>query len=583
MKVLFKYIKPYRNLVFLTLVLAAVNQSFSMMDPLLIGKLINFIQKNTNLPQNEFITGALTFVGMMIGVAMISRISKNFQDYFSSVIIQKTGSKIYTDGLKHAMDLPFQEFEDQRSGETLGILQQVRKDVERLVTSFVGIIFTSLVGIIFVTVVAIRVHWAIALLYFATIPILGFLSNLLSRKVKQVQQRIVGQTTSLAGSTTESLRNIELIKSLGLTDQEEERLNKTTVKILGLELEKVKKVRSIGFVQGTIVNLMRNAVIFTMAILFYKGKIEIGDFTTMFMYSFFIFNPLQELGNIIITFREAQISLQNFDKLLSKPKEPVPANPSQVGPIEKVTFDHVSFKHLTGNKKALDNITFELEKGQTVAFVGASGSGKTTLVKLLVGLYRPNEGEIRYNGISHTQVHFNELRNQLGFVTQDTQLFAGTLRENLLFVKPTANDEEMLDALHQASCQRLLERTGNGLDSVIGEGGVKLSGGEKQRISIARALLRNPQLLVFDEATSALDSITEEEITSTVRALSENKNHLTVLIAHRLSTIMHADRIFVLEKGKVIETGNHHDLVEQKGLYYALWRLQVGAAQENLV
>ena len=197
-------------------------------------------------------------------------------------------------------------------------------------------------------------------------------------------------------------------------------------------------------------------------------------------------------------------------------------------------------------------------------------------MKLLVGLYRPQQGKILYNGKDENSINFEDLRNQIGFVTQDTQLFSGTIKENLMFVNPTATDEELTDALHKASCQRLLARAEKGLDTMIGEGGLKLSGGEKQRLSIARALLRKPRLLIFDEATSALDSITEEEITSTIREISAGENQITILIAHRLSTIMHADRIYVLEGGDVVETGSHQQLLEEKGLYYAMWRQQIG-------
>jgi ATP-binding cassette subfamily B protein len=197
-------------------------------------------------------------------------------------------------------------------------------------------------------------------------------------------------------------------------------------------------------------------------------------------------------------------------------------------------------------------------------------------MKLLVGLYHTQEGHVLYNSIDSTQILFDELRGQIGFVTQDTQLFAGTIRENLLFVYPNASDEDLLEALHKASCDNLLAKADKGLDTMIGEGGLKLSGGEKQRLSIARALLRHPHLLIFDEATSSLDSITEEEITNTIRKISAEKEQITVMIAHRLSTIMHADRIYVLEKGQIVETGSHQQLLEEKGLYYAMWRQQIG-------
>jgi ATP-binding cassette subfamily B protein len=195
---------------------------------------------------------------------------------------------------------------------------------------------------------------------------------------------------------------------------------------------------------------------------------------------------------------------------------------------------------------------------------------------LLVGLYNPDQGKIRYNGIDSLSLDIEEVRNQVGFVTQDTQLFSGTIKDNLLFVNPSATDEEIQEVLQKSACQNLLVRSEQGINTVIGEGGMKISGGEKQRLSIARALLRYPKRIVFDESTSALDSITETEITDTIRNIAGSRQHMMVLIAHRLSTIMHADRIFVLEKGKVIETGTHEHLQAEKGLYYAMWRQQIG-------
>jgi ATP-binding cassette subfamily B protein len=173
-------------------------------------------------------------------------------------------------------------------------------------------------------------------------------------------------------------------------------------------------------------------------------------------------------------------------------------------------------------------------------------------------------------------VDLDKFRERIGFVTQDAQLFSGTIRENLLFVHPDATDEQCMDVLRRAAATSMLNRADQGLDTVIGEGGMKISGGEKQRLSIARALLRDPQLLVFDEATSSLDSLTEEEISRTMRDVAQGADVITVLIAHRLSTVLHADRIFVLERGQVVEAGHHDELLARKGLYYAMWRQQVG-------
>jgi ATP-binding cassette subfamily B protein len=577
MKLLLTYLSKYKKLVFVALFFATVNLGFSLLDPIIFGKLIgNYATNPLKYSFDEFIKGAGFLILCSISVAMISRIAKAFQDYFVSLVIQSLGADMYTDGLKHTLQISFSEFEDQRSGETLNILQKVRTDTEKFISIFINVLFSSIVGILFVIIYAIQVNSFLIIIYLVSSLILATITNFLSKKIKKVQTTIVAETKQLAGTTTESLRNIELVKSLGLTTQETHRLHISTKKILQLELKKVRSIRSISFVQGTFVNTLRQAIMFFLLYLVFKGELVVAQIIALQFFSFFIFNPLQEMGNVILSYREAEASLNNFQKVLSTPIEVKPISPKQINAISTLQFENVVFQHKTASFKALNNISFSVNKGETIAFVGPSGSGKSTLVKLLVGLYTPLEGNVKYNNINYNEIEIDELRAQLGFVTQDTQLFSGTIKENLLFVKPNATKEQINEALEMASCNNLLARSEKGLNTVIGEGGMKLSGGEKQRLSIARALLRKPKLLVFDEATSALDSITEEEITNTIQQIGSRKEQITVLIAHRLSTIMHADKIFVLEKGEIIEMGKHNELLVEKGLYYAMWRQQIG-------
>jgi ATP-binding cassette subfamily B protein len=577
MRLLLSYLRRYWRIVVLALVLAAINQIFSLLDPLIFRHIIDdYATKFREHTTREFFRGVGLLLLAAVGVAFVSRVAKNFQDYFVNVITQRVGVDLYSDGIRHSLALPFQVFEDQRSGETLGKLQKVRSDVERFIAAFVNILFTTLVGTVFVTIYAFNAHWSIAPAYLATIPLLGGLSSILSRKIKVLQKQIVAETTALAGATTESLRNIELVKSLGLADQEVARLTATTEKILKLELRKVRYIRSLSFVQGTSVNFVRTCILLLMLYLIYTQAITVGQFFSLLIYSFFIFGPLQEMGNVINIYRETEASLANFEKILSTPPDPKPASPVAVDDLRVLEFDRVTFTHQTASAPALSDVSFRVQRGETVAFVGPSGAGKSTLVKLLVGLYAPKAGRILYNGVESTRVNLDRLRERIGLVTQETQLFSGSIRENLLFARPGASDEECLTVLHQAAADGLLRRADRGLDTVIGEGGMKISGGEKQRLAIARALLRKPHLLVFDEATSSLDSLTEEEISRTMRSVAMTSNVITVLIAHRLSTVMHADRIYVLERGRVVETGRHEELLELTGLYYAMWRQQVG-------
>ena len=548
-----------------------------MMDPYLVGKIVDtYLTKFNQYSKDEFLWGAGKLLLAIVGVAFVSRIAKNFQDYYVNVITQRIGAKIYSDGLSHSLELPYHVFENQRSGTTLTILQKVRTDVEKLINASVNIIFTAAVAISFVCIYAIRVHWAIIPLYASTIPLLGSVVYFLGGRIKTIQRKLVAQSTELAGSTVESLRNIELIKALGLSQQEIKRLNQTTDKILALELEKVKYLRMLSFAQGTMVNLLRTGIMFCLLYLVFGGKITPGQFMTLIFYSFAIFNPLQEMGNIINIFRESQASLENFESIINTPKEPVPLNAVRIKDILNIEFNNVSFAYGGSKHDALEGINLKMNQGETIAFVGPSGSGKSTLIKLLVGLYRPASGTISYNGTPIENLALEDLRGQLGLVTQETHLFAGSIRENLLFVNPNASDEDLWTVLRKSACDNLMKRAENGLDSHIGEGGVKVSGGEKQRLAIARSLLRNPKMLIFDEATSALDSLTEEEIIHTIRAISTNKEHLVVMVAHRLSTILHADRIFVMEHGKMLEQGTHEQLLDLKGLYSAMWRQQIG-------
>ncbi|MDR3680663.1 MAG: ABC transporter ATP-binding protein [Flavipsychrobacter sp.] len=585
MKLLLQYLSKYKKLVFIALLLATINQVFSLFNPMILGnKLIDkYARHIDSLTAHDFFIGITWALLEVIGAAMVSRIAKAFQDYTVNVVIQKFGADIYTDGLKHALRLPYQDFEDQRSGETLSVLQKVRLDSEKFITNFVNVFFTTLVGLIFVLIYSFTLSPMLPVIYVGGAIILSLLTTKLSRKIKTTQKKIVTETNALAGSTTESLRNIELVKSLGLTQQEIRRLNTTTYKILRLELNKVKTLRTINFIQGTFVNFLQQCIMFTLLYFVFHKTITVGQMITMQFFMFFIFGPLQEIGNVILSYREAEASLNNLQTLMERPVEVKPEHPIHIDAIHDIRFDMVKFQHQSATQPALKGISFEVKKGETIAFVGPSGSGKTTLVKLLVGLYNPVQGNVFYNKFNNNEIDFDELRHQIGFVTQDTQLFSGTIKENLLFVNPSATDKQITETLHKAACENLLARAENGIDTMIGEGGLKLSGGERQRLSIARALLRFPKLMIFDEATSALDSLTEEEISQTIRAITDQREHIAIMIAHRLSTIMHADRIYVLERGNIIETGTHQALIEEKGLYYAMWRQQIGEREEPAV
>ena len=581
MMILWKYLKPQKWLIVVALVLAGASQLLNLVDPIIFGKIIDDYALNPgNLTENALVTGVLFWLGVAVVVALLARVAKTFQDYFTLLAVKKFGMEIFDEGLKQTLRLSYDEFEDQRSGETLSVLQKVRTDTQTFITSFINVLFSAFVGIGFLIAYSITKNWLLVPVFVIGILVLGSLTGLLSKKIKTTQRAINRETNKMAGVITESLRNIALVKSLGLTFPEIRRLQEQNWKIFSLEMKKVKRVRTLTFFQGTTLSILKQSILFILLWLIFRNFLTTGELVSMQFITAIIFGPLQDLGTIIVNYREVEASVSSFDELMQKPVEERPENPIAIDDLSDIRFENVVFHHKNAKFNAIDGISFQVRSGETIAFVGPSGAGKSTLMKLLVGLYRPDSGEIYFNGQPSSLIRYNPLRRQIGLVTQDPQLFSGTIKENLLFVMPDATDEQMMDALHKAACDGVVSRSAPGIDSLIGEGGMMLSGGEKQRISIARALVRHPHLLIFDEATSALDSLTEKDITNTIRDISLSRDRISILIAHRLSTILHADVIYVLEKGTIIETGSHESLIDQKGLYYAMWRQQIGERRD---
>lgn len=389
MRTLWKYLKPHKQLIFFSLLLAGAAQLLNLVDPIIFGKIVDDYASNPNdLPEDELIRSVLYWLGLAAVIALLAQLFKSTQEYLTRKAVAQFGMQIFNDGLKQTLRLSFQEFEDNRSGTTLSVLQKVKTDAERFVNSFINVLFSSLVGAGFLLWYSLNKNWMLIPVFFVGVIVLGSLTGLLSRKIKTVQRSINRQTNAQAGVITESLRNIELVKSLGLTFPEIRRLHQQTLSIFGLEMFKARRVSTLSFLQGSTLNLLKQSILFILLWLIFRKVLSTGELIAMQFISTAIFVPLQNLGNMILQYREVDASIKNFDQLMNKPIERRPESPVSIGPLHSLKFEQVVFRHKTASYNAIDDISFVIATGQTIAFVGPSGSGKSTLVKfLLVFMY----------------------------------------------------------------------------------------------------------------------------------------------------------------------------------------------------
>jgi ATP-binding cassette subfamily B protein len=416
MKTLWRYLRPLRKWVFLSLLLAAVGQVLDLVDPLILGRIIDEYALNpAGRPESELVRGVLGWLALAVGVALVARLAKSLQDYVLTYVVQSSGMQLFNDGLRQTLRLTYQEYEDSSSGETVALLQKVRNDTERFINAAVNILFSTVVGMGFLIWYAITRHWLLIPVFVIGVLVLGGLTGLLSQKIRTTQRAIVRQTRTMYGTMTESLRNIELVKSLGLTFPEIRRMQGYTQGIFDLEMEKVRRVRSLTYLQGAIINVLKQSILFILLWLIFRSVLSPGELVSLQVIINTIFGPLQQMGGFILQYREAEASLQLFEQLMQKPVERRPDEPVEIGALESLRFEDVVFRHKSAEQNAIDGISFRAALGDTIAFVGPSGSGKSTLVKLLVGLYRPIEGVITIDNVPANELRYNRVRRQIGF------------------------------------------------------------------------------------------------------------------------------------------------------------------------
>jgi ATP-binding cassette, subfamily B, bacterial len=562
-------LRPETGAVLVVLACAALNQILVLAEPQLLRLIIDrYVMQVGRLATGVFATGAGGLVLLSFTVAFGARLLRGYQSYAGDAVACRVSTRLFMQMVGESLLLPYARFEAIPSGERLQRLEKARADVNR-VLSHLSVPLSAAVALAVVVLYGFTIAWPMGLALLLLPALIAAVLLPLGGSILRQQGRIADEMARSSAAATETFRNAELVMSLGVERDEAARLDIHAQHLQQLEMQRLALERRFRFVEGTVHNTARGVVLLIALWLLSRGRLSPGQLVTVFLYSQAAFAPLSRLSEFAATVRESGLSLDAAGGLAassaaSRRAEDVPT-------IRQLALEDVSFRYPDSPNKALDRVTLRLQAGHVVALVGTSGAGKSSIVKMLIGLYSPEGGSVLLNGSPVSAG--TGLRRRIGVVTQETQLFAGTIRDNLRLARPDAADDECFDALRAAGALGIVERGANGLDLRIGEGGVGLSGGERQRIAIARALLRNPDVLIFDEATSMLDARAEQEIMDAIdRLTTGGAGRPTLTISHRASVAARADYVYVLANGRIVEEGRHETLTARSGLYGALWR-----------
>ncbi|MBQ8951774.1 MAG: ABC transporter ATP-binding protein [Eubacterium sp.] len=576
-KRVFSYIGPYWKQFALVLVCIALSSVMNLLPAIFTGKIIDegLIGRNMKLLVIYIIASlGVTFGANMIGVA---------ESYINTWIAQHITFDMRNQMFRHLQKMSQRFFTSSNQGDIITRMTSDIDGVESVITNTFKSILSNSITLIFALIAMFQKNWILALLGIAVIPLFviptrkaGKTRWTLTREAQDCNDEVNGilnETLSVSGQL--------LVKLFGKEEQEYQRYEEVNRRMIKLHIKERMAGRWFFVVLTTVTSIGPMLLYLVGGILMMKfdSSITVGDITVLVALLGKTYMPVNSLLNIQVDWiRSMALFTRIFEYFdmkieIENPKNAVIPDTAS-GEVE---FEHVNFSY-DEDRQILKDISFKLESGRSVAIVGPSGSGKSTIINLIPRLYDVKSGSVSFDGVDVKQLDLNFLRRNVGVVSQETYLFNGSIRDNLLYAKPDATEEEMIEVCRKANIYEFIENQEKGFDTLVGNRGLKLSGGEKQRLSIARVLLKNPALLIFDEATSALDSISESKIQEAIDPII--KERTSILIAHRLSTILAADEILVVKDGEIVERGHHKELVELGGVYTELYNTQFRKSEE---
>jgi subfamily B ATP-binding cassette protein MsbA len=493
------------------------------------------------------------------------------QEYLMRSASQKMVMQLRNRLYGHIVELPMGYFGKNSSGELISKVINDTAVLQDLVSLTIKDLFRESATAFALVFVALWRRWDLTLISITVLPMALYGVGRLGRRMRQISRRAQEKISLITEFLNESFAGIKIIKAFCRQPGEADRFKDITREYYRENMRATRVSESATLMMEAVGGLGIAFVIWYGARLIFSNAMTVGDFTSFLTAIFLVYTPAKRLAKINIGIQQARPPLERIQKLLSEPRET--GGTEELPPISKhIEFKGVSFTYPSSKQKALDNINLTVRKGEIIAIVGKSGGGKTTLANLLPRFYVPAEGIVSIDGIDISRATFASLRGQFGIVSQDVILFNDTVTSNIAYGKPGAEREEVIGAAKAAYAHDFIMELPRGYDTQIGERGARLSGGQRQRLSIARAILKNPPILILDEATSSLDTASEMMVQKALENLMRNRT--TFVIAHRLSTIKRADRIIVLDKGRVLESGTHRELYEGGGLYKKLYELQ---------
>ena len=579
---LIRYARGYRRVIIQATVCSVINKLFDIAPEILIGVAIDVV-----VNQQDSFVASLGIESahdqiMVLGVlTFFIWAGESLFEYLYQILwrnlAQRLQSDLRQDAYEHAQRLDMDFFESRSSGQLVATMNDDVNQLERFLDGGANAMIQVLVTVVAVGAVFFVLSPLIALLAFTPIPLIIWGAFYFQRKAGPLYADVREKVGDLASRLANNLGGIATIKSFTAEDREARRLrasseayvdaNRRAIRVSSAFIPVIRMAILAGFLATFLVG----------GVMALNGSLNVGAYGVLVFLTQRLLWPLTGLAEVIDLFERAMASTRRILDLLEEPiRMPDTADRPLVQPVAgKVSFDHVSFRYPSSGA-GLDGVDLRVEAGNTLALVGATGSGKSTLIKLLLRFYDPSEGDIRVDDQSIRSVSLRSLREAIGLVSQDVFLFEGSIRDNLAYGSPGASDEQIIDAARTAEAWEFIAALPEGLSSPVGERGIRLSGGQRQRLSLARALLKDPPILVLDEATSAVDNETEAAIQRSLKRIGHNRT--VIMIAHRLSTIVDADTIAVIDNGTVIESGTHASLLARNGAYAAQWQVQTGQA-----